>query len=100
MSSLAKSGQIQKAEEILNRMENYHSNGRMDLSPNTISYNTLIDAYAKARNPLKAEEVLRRMMTLSQNDIESNVKAGMPRYFSPLNVLYSFSFQTLIFSIP
>jgi pentatricopeptide repeat protein len=78
MSSLAKSGQIQKAEEILSQMETYQKQGRFNLSPNTISFNTLINAYAKARNPLKAEEVLRRMMALShiQGDVESNVRAG------------------------
>ena len=78
ISSLAKNGQIQRAEEILSRMELYHKQGRIDHGPNTISFNTLIDAYAKARNPLKAEEVLRRMMALSQsgNDLASNIKAG------------------------
>jgi pentatricopeptide repeat protein len=74
ISSLAKNGHVQRAEEILRRMESYHKDGHTELGPNTITYNTLIDAYAKARDPVKAEEVLRRMMVVSQT--RDDVKAG------------------------
>lgn len=69
MRTLAKHGYGSKAEELLNHVEEIYQTGSdRDLSPNTITFNSCIDAYAKAKQPHDAERILRMMMMISSQD--------------------------------
>lgn len=70
-------GAASRAETILKRMEQLYNDGERDeLRPNTISYNTVISAYARSGevgSERRAERILRRMDRLSQErDEEEN----------------------------
>lgn len=68
--ALAKKGDAEEAEKLLNRMEEMYQNGHTDCGPNTITFNSCIHAFAKAKQPEKAEEILRRMMLQSRQGDE------------------------------
>jgi hypothetical protein len=67
-------GAAVRAEKILRRMESlYENGGRDELFPNTISYNTVISAYARSGevgSERRAERILKRMDKLSQRQQE------------------------------
>ena len=68
--ALARKGDAEEAEKLLNRMEEMYQNGHVDCGPNTITFNSCIHAFAKAKQPEKAEEILRRMMQQSRQGDE------------------------------
>lgn len=65
-----------RAETILVRMEDLYRKGRIELKPNTISYNTVISAFARSgayKAAEKAEAILRHMDYLRKSsEIEVN----------------------------
>jgi len=69
-------GAAYRAEKILKRMEQLYETGERDeLCPNTISYNTVISAYARSGemgSERRAERILRRMHKLSQQKDNSD----------------------------
>ena len=93
--ALANSGQPDKAEELLSHMEdiclaiveNTDSNSNLangcaigddapiSCMPNTITYNSCILAWAKAGDPHRAENLLKRMMELSLERNDDDLKA-------------------------
>jgi len=70
-----------KAQEILERMEQCYASGDRSCKPTTISYNAVIDAYAKSSRvdaAERAEQVLRRMGHLykeGRSDIRPNTRS-------------------------
>lgn len=46
-------------------MEKTYQNGATEIGPNTITFNSCINAYARVKQPQKAEDVLRRMIAIS-----------------------------------
>jgi hypothetical protein len=53
-----------RAEAILDHMQKQYKEGTTDVQPNTVTFNTVIDAYAKSQDPSapeKAEALLYRM---------------------------------------
>jgi hypothetical protein len=71
-------GAAYRAEQILKRMETLSNNDdRHELCPNTISYNTVISAYARSGevgSERRAERILRRMDRLSSQQREEKQK--------------------------
>ena len=55
-------------------MEVLYHQGEKDLGPNTITFNTVICAFARARKPREAEEILKQMMEISREDSDARVE--------------------------
>lgn len=62
ISIYAKMGEVEAAEEIVQKMEILYKNGDRKMKPNKFVYSSLINAYAKQGNGRDAEKLLRRMM--------------------------------------
>lgn len=98
--ALARSRQMDKAESILETMEDLYSSGELEEPPNVFSYSTLLDAFAKANYhgaAEKAESILRQMIdqgvspnTVSYNTvIDAYVKSrNVERAEALLNEMY------------
>lgn len=77
---------IKRAEGILEKMEILSATGkRPEIRPNTISYNTIISAYAKCGEIDCAQHILRRMEQLSSTNAEC--KPDTISYNSVIKVL-------------
>jgi pentatricopeptide repeat protein len=63
------------AEEILNGMRRSYQDGNTRLQPNTICYNSALDAWANAGDPLKTETLFLQMC----NDVQRGNVAAKPR---------------------
>lgn len=68
------SEEVEQVQRLLKYMQDLQKDGHTDAAPNTVAYNILISAYARlslSRHhptaPLKAEEVLRRMIAIGQD---------------------------------
>ena len=66
----AKSGQADRAKNMLDEMEAAYQSGSKQMSPDTLTFNTVIDAFAKSKQPEEAEEVLKQMMVISREEPE------------------------------
>jgi pentatricopeptide repeat protein len=51
----------QRAEDLLNEMNHRYGQGQASVRPNTISYNAVMNGWARAKNPEKAAAVLQKM---------------------------------------
>lgn len=64
-------GKVERAEEILKRMENFSSQGHTNMSPNVISYSTVMDGWAKAifdkDSIAKMENVFHRLIVVHKD---------------------------------
>ena len=61
---------VKRCEAILKRMEGLALEGRTELQPDTVSFNTVIDALAQSGQrgaPQRAEVLLQRMETLAKD---------------------------------
>ncbi|CAB9509277.1 Pentatricopeptide repeat-containing protein [Seminavis robusta] len=57
-----KPGMAQRADALLQKMENRYARGEVDFAPNLFSYNLVIEAWSKAPNAaMKAAHVLRKL---------------------------------------
>mmetsp|Transcript_813 Transcript_813/g.1286 ORF Transcript_813/g.1286 Transcript_813/m.1286 type:complete len:822 (-) Transcript_813:1477-3942(-) len=78
--------EIERAESILKYMHDLNSFGNVDVIPNNVAYNTIISAYSRISSekypdaPMQAESVLRRMIELSDKEIESAVAPDTRSY--------------------
>lgn len=85
--------EVQKAKSILDYMHALHRAGNTEVTPNTISYNSVISAWSKISSeynedaPLRAEELLREMLHLHEDRIYPEIN---PDHFSYTNVRNSF----------
>jgi hypothetical protein len=52
------------AEEILNEMERLYAYGNKDVSPNTIVFNAVIDAWAQSSHPHKTDRTLELLIKM------------------------------------
>eukprot|EP00547_Thalassionema_nitzschioides_P009758 CAMPEP_0194226636 /NCGR_PEP_ID=MMETSP0156-20130528/42258_1 /TAXON_ID=33649 /ORGANISM="Thalassionema nitzschioides, Strain L26-B" /LENGTH=573 /DNA_ID=CAMNT_0038959063 /DNA_START=151 /DNA_END=1872 /DNA_ORIENTATION=- len=66
--------EVEQIEALLRYMNELKKQGFQDIVPNTVAYNTLMSAYARLSRfpkhedaPLKAEKVLRRMMSIGND---------------------------------
>ena len=55
-------------------MEVLYHQGEKDLGPNTMTFNTVICAFARARKPREAEEILKQMMEISRENSDARVE--------------------------
>lgn len=67
--------EVNQMEELLQYIHALHDNGVPNVAPNTVVYNMLISAWARVSSnpnlddaPFKAEEVLRRMISLGERN--------------------------------
>lgn len=75
--ALARNGETEKAETVLQHMEDLHSSGELVEPPNVISYSAVLDAFAKYKHvgaAERAESILRRMIDqgIKPNNISYN----------------------------
>ncbi|CAJ1960127.1 unnamed protein product [Cylindrotheca closterium] len=69
--ALAKAGDVDKAQSVLDQMERLYESGELNEQPSVISYSTVLSAFAKSKTePEVAESILRRMI---DQDISPNV---------------------------
>ena len=72
-------GNIGKAEQILDDMEDAYHNGRLEIAPNSKSYTTIMNGWMKSRDDFKFEktqnifERMHRMFESGNRDAEPNV---------------------------
>jgi pentatricopeptide repeat protein len=95
MNMWVRSGELNKAKDILDQMEEAYNNGSYELAPSVVSYTTLMNGWAKskdARKVEKTEEVFERMRSMCNagNEeaqpnlfsyvilVESIVRSGQP----------------------
>lgn len=95
MSAIVKYGgrdAVQKAEEMLDEMEELYKNGNKYVRPGEITFNILLNAYAKSKDPAdveKAEKLLNRMIERSE---KSDGKGDMnPSIKSFASVLHAYA---------
>ena len=84
-------GAAERAEEILNMMQQKYDEGKSSVRPNTYTYNALIDAYARAGGlemASHAERILKNMNNIFSHDLNTNVK---PDVFSYNAVISAFA---------
>ena len=85
--ALAKAGQVDRAESVLEQMHDLYKEGELDEPPSVISYSTVLDACAKSNHEGagdRAEIIMRGMLnkgiepnTISYNSvIDAYVKSG------------------------
>jgi len=73
MKALANSGMssaANRANLLLERMENSYHEGITRLKPDLLSYNTVLDAFSKEGDAKSAERLLSRMITTDDDDIK------------------------------
>ena len=80
------SAAAQQAELLVSQMEELSSRKNMNIRPCTITYNTLMDIYAKIPNAAKAEELLQKMID-QYNSGNSHVKPDVITFNSLLFAL-------------
>ena len=61
LDSLAQGGASKRAQELLQRIEALHEEGYYAVSPDSVSYNSVLKAWVKYNSPEKALELLQRM---------------------------------------
>ena len=83
-----------QAEVLVSQMEELSSQKNMNIRPCTITYNTLMDIYAKIPNAAKAEELLRKMIN-QYNSGNSHVKPDVITFNSILFALSTSSTEEL-----
>jgi pentatricopeptide repeat protein len=66
-------------------MEGLALNGREELAPSTISFNTVIDALARKNKPNDGEKLLARMDELSQQHVSWECKPDSISFNTVLN---------------
>jgi len=76
----------QKAEHLLERMHRLRDSGDVNVSPGRISYNILLDLYAKTESPEKAEKLFQSMLQ-QYSDGNTEVKPDCISYNSFLFAL-------------
>lgn len=59
MNSLLRAGNIPKATEILDKMEEEYRNGNELMKPNVVSYTTLMNGWVKSDDPEKSTEAMK-----------------------------------------
>jgi chorismate mutase len=68
----------ERAEVILNRMQELFESGNLDVKPDTICFSSVINAWARSRHraaPQRAEAILNRMQELFESgnhDVKPN----------------------------
>ena len=84
----------QKAEEILCKLETHpqypRKKGVLIVRPNLLSYNTVINSWAKSsdpESPKRAQSLLMRMLKNYKTDAFSTVKPDVVTFSSVLNAL-------------
>ena len=66
----------ERAELLLQRMEQLYQSGDLDVKPNVVTYSIVLDclAYAKRKSAAeKAESILHQMIQSNDNDVEPNI---------------------------
>lgn len=66
MSSLAKAGQAEKAEIILNDMMDAYASGNLDLKPDTVAFSSVMDGWARLSSVDKPKCAERAMVLLER----------------------------------
>lgn len=89
LAALAKAGRDEEAHSVLERMmSKQKSDHRSKFTPNLVSFNTVLLAYARTGNYVKAKHLLQAMENESAIDVlEKEVKAFLPDVVSYNTVL-------------
>ena len=90
LDSLAQGGAAKRAQELLQRIEALYEEGYYAVSPDSVSYNSVLKAWVKGNSPEKALELLQTMEQKQQNNLH-NDKATMQG-----DVLNVISYNTVI----
>jgi len=81
MNSLVKAGNVGKASDLLDQMEEEYRNGNESMGPNVVSYATLMNGWVKSNDPEKSKQtqaVFDRMTMM----FESGNEAAKPNFIS------------------
>jgi pentatricopeptide repeat protein len=66
LDAMAQSAAAPVAQEMLQRIRALHQEGYYDVSPDTVSYNSVLKAWKEDNNPEKAHEYLQQMLELDE----------------------------------
>ena len=101
LDSLAQGGAAQRAQELLQRIEALYEEGYYAVSPDSVSYNSVLKAWVKRNSPEKALELLQTMEEKQKhknNNLHSTINSnsnGMA-VDGGENVLNVISYNTVI----
>lgn len=75
LDALAQSGAAPRAQELLTRIHALHQEGYYEVSPDIVSYNSVLKAWKEDDNPSKAYELLQEMLLANEftSDIHVDV---------------------------
>uniref|UniRef100_A0A7S4ACE2 Pentacotripeptide-repeat region of PRORP domain-containing protein n=1 Tax=Pseudo-nitzschia australis TaxID=44445 RepID=A0A7S4ACE2_9STRA len=81
MNSLIQAGNVSKASNLLDKMEEEYKNGNQSMRPNVVSYATLMNGWVKSDDPQKSKktQIVFDRMTLM---FESGNQAAKPNFIS------------------
>jgi pentatricopeptide repeat protein len=83
ISALARAGQAECAEELLQEMYSDDLKGNDSAKPDVISFNSVLDAWSKSGSrdaPQRAEAILERMTQLHSSDEALDIKPNLISY--------------------
>jgi pentatricopeptide repeat protein len=73
LDAMAQSGAASRAQELLQRIHALYQEGYYEVSPDTVSFNTVLKAWKEDDNPEKAYEFLQEMLQYGSDDtIQAN----------------------------
>ena len=72
LDALAQSAAAPRAQELLQRIHALYKDGYYEVSPDTVSFNSVLKAWKECDNPEKAYELLQEMILDDTNDESSN----------------------------
>jgi pentatricopeptide repeat protein len=93
LDSMAQSGAASRAQELLERIEALYQEGYYAVSPDIVSYNSVLKGWVKRNSPEKALELLQSLEQKQDNnnynsDSSANIQANVVSYNT---VIYAFS---------
>lgn len=73
LDAMAQSGAAPRAQELLQRIHALYQEGYYEVSPDTVSYNSVLKAWKEENNPEKAYELLQDMLLHQTEEIQVDV---------------------------
>jgi pentatricopeptide repeat protein len=68
LDSLAKSGAANRAQELLHRIEALHEEGYYDVAPDAVSYNSVLNAWARSTDESSADRAVDLLQSMRETE--------------------------------
>lgn len=91
LDSLARGGAAPRAQELLERIEALYKEGYYAVSPDVVSYNSVLNAWAKRNSPEKALELLQSLEEKHESNGPDNLSDIQANVISYNTVIYAFA---------